>query len=58
MECCEWDGQGNGHYLTSCGDLIYDKGRLIKAQNKYGAKIKPIPIYIKCPTCGKKIKDR
>ena len=56
-EVCEWEGQGNGHYLTSCGNLVYDRGRLILAQIKYGANRKQIPIISKCPKCKKLIKE-
>ena len=25
QELCDWEPQGNGHYLTTCGHLIFDR---------------------------------
>lgn len=25
IDKCNWEPQGNGHYLTSCGELIFDR---------------------------------
>ena len=56
---CLWDPQGNGHYATECGHLIYDYGRLQAMQIKVygvGEKHLPIKIFDRCPKCHKIVK--
>jgi len=51
---CLWDPKGNGHYVTGCGHLIYDYGRLCAVQNE--DKRQSPKIFDICPKCKKKVK--
>jgi len=55
---CEWEPQGNGHYLTACGKLYRDDGRFRAMMIKvYNSKKPPLPIKKICPNCGRLINN-
>jgi len=54
--CCKWIPEGNGHYSTECGYLVYDKGRYNEMMNKTYNANKPEIAKIKiCPKCKRKV---